>query len=115
MENKVTQIKIIFSLAMFSFFAFAVEFKSGWWAFSGLGAGLFLVILYVRDNMLNDVHTLSNRAIFFAIAPLIAIPALLQAGAGIFAFISAFALIQTGEYLRKRAKRDLAVVEGGAE
>lgn len=115
MESKVTQIKLIFFLAMVSFFALAVEFQNGWWAFSGVGAGVFLAFLYIRNNIQNDVHTLSNRAIFFAIAPLITIPALLQAGAGIFAFIVAFVLIQTSEYLRKRAKRDLAAVEGGIE
>lgn len=115
MKSKATRIKMIFFLAMISFFAFAVEFQNGWWAFSGAGAGLFLVILYVRGNMQSDVHTLSNRAIFFAIAPLVAIPALLQAGAGIFAFMAAFVLLQTGEYLRKRAKRILVAQEGGAE
>ena len=111
MESKVTQIKLFFFLAMVSFFALAVEFQSGWWAVSGAGAGLLLVIIFKRD----DAHTLCLRSIFFALAPLVAIPALLQAGAGFFAFIAAGLLWFIGEQLRKRAKRDLVVAEGGVE
>lgn len=111
MENKVARIKIIFLLSAVSCLALAMLFRSGWWAMSGVGIGLMLWVLYQRD----DAHTLCSRSIFFALAPLITIPALLQAGAGFFAFIAAGLLWFAGELLRKLAKRDLAAVEGGTE
>lgn len=78
--------------------ALAVKFNDWWWAFSGLGAGLLFLIVALR----NDGHTLSGRATFFTIIPLFILPVLLQAGAGIFAFLVAGAFILLGEQIRKR-------------
>jgi hypothetical protein len=111
MKNRVTRIKMIFLLSAMACFALAVLFRSGWWAMPGVGIGLMLWVLYQRD----DVHKLSNQAIFFSIVPIVAIPALLQAGAGIFAFIAAGAMMLIGEQLRKRAKHVSAAAEGGAK
>lgn len=94
---------IIFILFAVACFTLAVELRDMWWAFPGCGAVLFLFVLSRHGS----VHTLSHRSIFFALAPLVAVPLLLQAGAGVFAFAVAGVLVFIGAQLRKR---DAAVV-----
>lgn len=99
MKNNLIGNKRILFISMCVCALMAVEFKSGWWAFSAFGFGILFLFVLSRA----DAHKLTRRTVFFVTAALVAIPLLLQAGAGIFAFLVAFLILLVGDHLRKQA------------